>query len=84
MHMKLYKLRNGKIVTGLLAGIAHKFKIEAGLVRAIFLASLFFGRQVLLLIGVYFLLSYLLPYKEDEEAKRHGLGPRKIKNAEKI
>lgn len=84
MSIELYKLRQGKILSGVLAGLAHKLGWEAWLVRAIFMASLLFGKYFLLLIGLYLAAAYFLPYKEDRDAERYGTGPRRIKEAEKI
>lgn len=84
MSIELYKLRQGKILSGVLAGIAHKLGWDVWLVRVIFIAGLFLGRSSLLLIGLYIAAAYFLPYKEDRDAERYGTGPRKIKDAEKI
>lgn len=84
MSIELYKLRQGKILSGVLAGIAHKFGVKAWWIRLIFMATLFMGRLFLLLQVLYLLGSIYLPYKEDKDAERYGTGPRKIKEAEKI
>ncbi|MDG3131682.1 PspC domain-containing protein [Streptococcus suis] len=84
MSIELYKLRQGKILSGVLAGIAHKFSLEFWLVRIIFIATLFMGRLSFLSLLLYVLGSIYLPYKEDKDAERYGTGPRKIKEAEKI
>lgn len=84
MSIELYKRRQGKILSGLLAGIAHKIGWETWLVRAIFIASLLWGRASIVVLVLYILGSIYLPYKEDRDAERYGTGPRKIKDAEKI
>lgn len=84
MSIELYKRRQGKILSGLLAGIAHKIGWETWLVRAIFIASLLWGRASIVVLVLYILGSIYLPYKEDRDAERFGTGPRKIKDAEKI
>ncbi|HEM3917817.1 TPA: PspC domain-containing protein [Streptococcus suis] len=81
MSIELYKVRQGKIVSGVLAGIAHKLGWESWVTRAIFIAGLLLGKSFLLL---YIAAAYFLPYKEDRDVERYGTGPRKIKEAEKI
>ena len=77
MSIDLYRVRKGKVVSGVLAGIAHKLGWEAWLVRL-------FGKSFILLIALYAAAVYFLPYKEDKDAEKYGTGPRKIKDAEKI
>ncbi|HFI0394611.1 TPA: PspC domain-containing protein [Streptococcus suis] len=84
MSIDLYKLRQGKILSGVLAGIAHKLGWEAWVMRVLFLAALFLGKTSLLTLALYMAGAYFLPYKEDQDAERYGTGPRKIKEAEKI
>ncbi|HFI0237586.1 TPA: PspC domain-containing protein [Streptococcus suis] len=84
MLIDLYKLRQGKILSGVLAGLAHKLGWEAWVMRVLFLAALFFGKTSLLTLALYMAGAYFLPYKEDQDAERYGTGPRKIKDAEKI
>ncbi|HFI0151799.1 TPA: PspC domain-containing protein [Streptococcus suis] len=84
MLIDLYKVRQGKILSGVLAGLAHKLGWEAWVTRAIFIAGLLLGKSFLLLVALYAAAAYFLPYKEDRGAERYGIGPRKIKDAEKI
>ncbi|HEM6089437.1 TPA: PspC domain-containing protein [Streptococcus suis] len=84
MLIDLYKVRQGKILSGVLAGLAHKLGWEAWVTRAIFIAGLLLGRSFLLLVALYVVAAYFLPFKEDRDAERYGTGPRKIKDAEKI
>lgn len=84
MSIELYKLRQGKILNGVLAGIAHKLGWETWVTRIIFIAGMLLGKSFLLLIALYIAGAYFLPYKEDRDAERYGTGPRKIKDAEKI
>ncbi|WNF87233.1 hypothetical protein RJW51_03770 [Streptococcus parasuis] len=37
-----------------------------------------------MLVALYAVAVYFLPYKEDKDAEKYGTGPRKIKDAEKI
>ncbi|HFU4458799.1 TPA: PspC domain-containing protein [Streptococcus suis] len=84
MLIDLYKLRQGKILSGVLAGLAHKLGWEAWVMRVLFLAALFLGKTSLLTLALYMAGAYFLPYKEDQDAERYGTGPRKIKDADKI
>lgn len=84
MSIDLYKVRQGKIVSGVLAGLAHKLGWEAWVTRVLFLVALFLGKTSLLTLALYIAGAYFLPYKEDRDAERFGTGPRKIKDAEKI
>ncbi len=61
MSIELYKVRQGKIVSGVLAGIAHKLGWE-WVTRAIFIAGLLLGKSFLLLIALYIaqLIFYLI------------------------
>ncbi|HFI0263619.1 TPA: PspC domain-containing protein [Streptococcus suis] len=84
MSIDLYKVRQGKVLSGVLAGLAHKLGWEAWVMRVLFLAALFLGKTSLLTLALYIAGAYFLPYKEDQDAERYGTGPRKIKDAEKI
>ncbi|HEP1843196.1 TPA: PspC domain-containing protein [Streptococcus suis] len=84
MSIDLYKVRQGKILSGVLAGLAHKLGWEAWVTRAIFIAGLLLGKSFILLVALYAVADYFLPFKEDRDAERYGTGPRKIKDAEKI
>ena len=50
MSIDLYRVRKGKVVSGVLAGIAHKLGWEAWLVRALFIAGLLFGKSFILIL----------------------------------
>ncbi len=82
MKVTFYKTKRNRLLTGVLAGLADRFKFDLSLIR--FLYILFtiagFGLGIL----VYIALSVLLPYKEDLEAEMYGTGPRKRKDAEPI
>lgn len=80
----LYKQKQNKILSGVLAGLANRFGWNLNMTRGIFVLCCFFGRLGLLAIASYLLLSVLLPYKEDVYAEKYGTGPRKVKDAEKI
>ncbi|KXT75202.1 putative phage shock protein C / stress-responsive transcriptional regulator [Streptococcus sp. DD10] len=81
MKSNFYKLRRGKMVSGVLVGLSERFGFDVNLVR--FLYALFtivnFG-----VVGVilYVILTISMPYKEDIERERYGTGPRRRKEAE--
>ena len=60
---KYYKMRKGKIVSGVLAGLADKFKMDATLARVLF--AIFFLITEGTALFLYILLSVIFPYKED-------------------
>ncbi len=63
MSIELYKVRQGKIVSGVLAGIAHKLGWESWVTRAIFIAGLLLGKSFLLLIALY-IATYFYPIRK--------------------
>ena len=79
-----YKVRRNRLVTGVLSGLADKFKWDIWLVRGIFLAISLLTKLSWLAIGLYVVASIFLPVKEEVDAERYGTGPRKRKDAEKI
>lgn len=81
---EFYRLRRNRLLTGVLAGLADKFKWDIWLVRGVFLAILFFTRARMIPVGLYIAASIFLPIKEEMDAERYGSGPRKRKDAEKI
>ncbi|MER0122686.1 PspC domain-containing protein [Streptococcus sp. ZJ93] len=84
MLFGFYKQRTNKLITGVLAGIADRFRVDLTITRIVFFFICLFGRLGLLAIAAYILAAVLLPFKEDVYAERYGTGPRKIKEAEKI
>lgn len=85
MSIDLYRVRKGKVVSGVLAGIAHKLGWEAWL-RSCPLYSRSSIWKIFYLVNRPLRKEevYFLPYKEDKDAEKYGTGPRKIKDAEKI
>ncbi|MBJ6745914.1 PspC domain-containing protein [Streptococcus sp. 121] len=63
MMTKYYKMRKGKIVSGVLAGLADKFRIDPTLARVLYVLFLLLTDGWALFL--YILLSAILPYKED-------------------
>ena len=82
MKVTFYKTKRNRLLTGVLAGLADRFKFDLSLIR--FLYILFTIATFGLGILIYIALSVLLPYKEDLEAEMYGTGPRKRKDAEPI
>lgn len=80
----IYKERNGRLLTGVLAGIARRFSWDVWKVRAVFFVLCLLGRLGLLFVATYVLAAAFLPDREVVEAERFGTGPRKIKTAQKI
>ena len=82
MKVTFYKTKRNRLLTGVLAGLADRFKFDLSLIR--FLYILFTIAAFGLGILIYIVLSVLLPYKEDLEAEMYGTCPRKRKDAEPI
>jgi phage shock protein PspC (stress-responsive transcriptional regulator) len=54
MGNALVRPRNGKMIGGVCAALAHRFGVSAGLVRALFVISIVLpGPQVLLYLGLW-------------------------------
>lgn len=82
--LNLFRQRQNKLVSGVLAGLSARFGWNLAVARGVFFFLCLLGRLGLIAITLYVLLSILIPYKEDVDAERYGTGPRKIKDAEKI
>ena len=82
MKTTFYKLRRGKSIEGVLAGLSDKFKIDLGLLRFLYVIFTVFNFGIGIII--YIALAATLPYKEDIEREMYGTGPRKRKNADPI
>ena len=82
MKVTFYKTKRNRLLTGVLAGLADRFKFDLSLIRCLYILFTIaaFGLGIL----IYIVLSVLLPYKEDLEAEMYGTGPRKRKDAEPI
>nr|WP_228062356.1 PspC domain-containing protein [Streptococcus sp. 19428wA2_WM07] len=59
-----YKMRKGKIVSGVLAGLADKYQMDPTLARVLF-AIFLFATPGGVALFLYILLSVILSYKED-------------------
>ncbi|HFH8670689.1 TPA: PspC domain-containing protein [Streptococcus agalactiae] len=80
MKSSFYKQRKGKLVCGVVAGLADKYNWDLALSRVLIALILYFAKFGLLL---YILLAVFLPYKEDIiETRRQG--PRRRKDAEPV
>lgn len=82
MESIFYKKRQGKLIGGVLAGLADKFHWDLPLVRILTAIFLYFSRGFVLFL--YIVLSLFLPYKEDIDRERYGIGPRRRKEAEVV
>ncbi|MGV3010433.1 PspC domain-containing protein [Streptococcus thoraltensis] len=81
MEDQFYRLKRGRVLAGVLAGLSDKFNWDLNLVRALFVVSCLFAQFP---IVIYVVLAIFLPYKEDLERQRFGSGKRRRKNAESV
>lgn len=63
MQPIFYKKHRGKLVSGVLAGLADKFQWDLSLVRILFAIFMYFSFGFGLFL--YIILAIFLPYKED-------------------
>lgn len=82
MKTTFYKLRRGKSIGGVLAGLSDKFNIDLGLLRFLYVIFTVFNFGIGIII--YIALVATLPYKEDLEREMYGTGPRRRKDADPI
>ena len=84
MKSSFYKLKNRRLVSGVLAGLADKFDIGLALLRFLFI--LFTVSHAFIGVIIYLLLDTTLPYKDEEEQEMFDDGPRprRRKEAEPI
>jgi len=82
MNTKFYKMRRNRMVSGVLAGLSDKWKLDVTLVR--FLFAIFTISNFGIGVIIYIILASILPTKEEIDAEMYGTGPRKIKEAQPI
>ena len=82
MNAKFYKMRRNRMVSGVLAGLSDKWKLDVTLVR--FLFAIFTVANFGIGVIIYIILASILPTKEEIEAEMYGTGPRKRKEAQAI
>lgn len=82
MKSRFYKLKRGRMVSGVLAGLSDKFGFDVNLVR--FLFAMFTVMNFGLGIVLYVIFAMSVPYKEDIEREKYGTGPRRRKEAEPV
>ena len=82
MNTKFYKMRRNRMVSGVLAGLSDKWKLDVTLVR--FLFTIFTISNFGIGVIIYIILASILPTKEEIEAEMYGTGPRKRKEAQAI
>lgn len=61
---QLYRLEEGKIFSGVCAGLARYFNMDAGLVRVIFVLAFVFSGFLPILV-VYIVMAAILPIGKD-------------------
>lgn len=61
---QLYRLEEGKIFSGVCAGLAKYFNMDAGLVRVIFVLAFVFSGFLPILV-VYIVMAAMLPVGKD-------------------
>nr|WP_062712584.1 PspC domain-containing protein [Streptococcus halotolerans] len=81
MEDQFYRLKRGRVLAGVLAGLSDKFNWDLNLVRALFVISCLFAQFP---IFIYIVLAIFLPYKEDTERDRFGSSKRRRKNARSV
>ena len=79
MKSTFYKVRKGKVVGGVCAGLADKFDWNLPLTRVLTALLMYFTGFGIVL---YILLAIFLPYKEDIIREDFGTGPRRRKDAD--
>ena len=82
MNNKFYKMKRNSMVSGVLAGLSDKWKLDVTLVR--FLFAIFTVANFGIGVIIYIILASILPTKEEIEAEMYGTGPRKRKEAQAI
>ena len=82
MNTKFYKMRRNRMVSGVLAGLSDKWKLDVTLVR--FLFAIFTVANFGIGVIIYIILASILPTKEEIESEMYGTGPRKRKEAQAI
>lgn len=81
MQNIFYRLRRGRVISGVLAGLSDKFDLDLKLVRPLFCLVCIFAQFFIL---IYIVLAIFLPYKEDIESKKFGGQTRRRKDAEPV
>ena len=82
MNTKFYKMRRSRMVSGVLAGLSDKWKLDVTLVR--FLFAIFTVANFGIGVIIYIILASILPTKEEIDAEMYGTRPRKRKEAQAI
>ena len=82
MNSKFYKMRQNRMISGVLAGLSDKWNFDVTLVR--FLFAIFTVANFGLGVIIYIILASIMPTKEEIEAETYGTGPRKRKEAQAI
>lgn len=78
MGNQFYRLRRGRVLAGVLAGLADKYNWDLSLVRILFVVSCLFTKFPLV---IYIVLAILLPCREDIEQGPFSSQKRRRKDA---
>lgn len=71
MHKKLYRTKDGKILTGLCAGLGKYFDINPWIIRILLLLF----AATLFCIVLYFVISYFVPCEGDDQIEAKFYDP---------
>lgn len=82
METVFYKKREGRVVSGVLAGLSEKFHWDVSLARVLTAIFMYFSFGFGLFL--YIVLAVFLPYKEDTEQVDYSGGTRRRKEVEPL
>ena len=81
MGDQFYRLKKGRVLAGVLAGLSDKYHWDLNLVRALVVVSCLFAQFPLV---IYIVLAIFLPYREDIERASFSSQHRRRKTAEPV
>lgn len=81
MENQFYRLKRGRVLAGVLAGLADKYNWDLSLVRILFVVSCLFTKFPLV---IYIVLAILLPYREEVEHSPFSSQKRRRKEAKPV
>lgn len=79
MSEPFYRLKRGRVLAGVLAGLSDKFQWDLPVVRALFVLACLFAHFPII---IYLVLGIFLPYKEDLEGSQPFNSKRRRKHAQ--
>ena len=71
MNPTFYKLRRGKIISGVFAGLSDRFGLDVNLLRFLYILFSLFHYGIVG-ISIYVLCALSMPYKEDIEREKYA------------